>query len=418
MTTGTAAPHKTREIGALDFYALEEGLLTEEERMARDSARRFVESAVLPHIKRWDSGDPSPYPDGEALVRDLARKIAAGVSLFGATLPGLGSVLGDPEFVPMTPTAYGLCLRELEAGDTALRSLASVQSGLGMYAIHSYGSQEQKKRWLPPLYRGEKIVCFALTEPSGGSEPNEMRTTAEKAGGGWILNGDKVWITNGFADVAVVWARTGEGIRGFLVEKGTPGFAVRHEEKWALRAGTASSLSLSACRVPEDGLLPGTVRPPGKDNACFLRCLSEARYGIVWGAVGAARACLLETLEFCKARRLFGEPLAAKQKTQDKLVWMLNETENASLVAFQLGRLKALGALSHVHISLGKYNNVSKALEVAQLAVDTLPADVFTFEAYHSGRHLRNLQVVKKYEGAHEVHMLVVGRAITGHAAF
>lgn len=417
MTTDTASPKKLQEVNVLDYYAIEEGILADEEKMARDSARQFVEREILPHIRRWDGGDTSPYPNGEALVRDVAKKLAANVNLYGATLPGLGSVVGD-SFVPMTPTAYGLCMRELEAGDTSLRSLASVQSGLGMYAIHSYGSKEQKEKWLPALYRGEKLVCFALTEPSGGSEPAEMHTTAERSCGGWVLKGEKVWITNGFADVAVVWARTNEGIRGFLVEKGTPGFTVRHEEKWALRAGTASSLSFNGCRLPEGSLLPQTVQPSGKDSAAFLRCLSEARYGIVWGAVGAARACLLETLEFCKSRRLFGQPLAAKQKTQDKLVWMLNETENASLVAFQLGRLKAGGALSHVHISLGKYNNVSKALEVAQLAVDTLPADVFTFEAYHSGRHLRNLQVVKKYEGAHEVHMLVVGRAITGHAAF
>ena len=417
MTIDTAASKKVQEPSALDYYAIEEKLLTEDEKLARDSARQFVEREILPHIKRWDSGNTSPYPDGEALVRDVAKKLAASVSLYGATLPGLGDIVGD-SFIAMTPTAYGLCMRELEAGDTALRSVASVQSGLGMYAIHSYGSPEQKKRWLPALYRGEKLVCFALTEPSGGSEPNEMHTTASKSGGGWILNGDKVWITNGFADVAVVWARTSEGIRGFLVEKGTPGFSVRHEEKWALRAGIASSLSFVNCRIPAGNLLPKTVSPAGKDNANFLRCLSEARYGIVWGAVGAARACLLETIEFCRGRRLFGQPLAAKQKTQDKLVWMLNEIENASLVAFQLGRLKGEGRLSHAHVSLAKYNNVAKAVEVAQLAVDTLPADVFTFEAYHSGRHLRNLQVVKKYEGAHEVHMLVVGRAITGHAAF
>lgn len=409
---GTEAPT------AADFYATDELFLTEEEKLVRDSARQFAAAELLPKIRAWDEGRIEPYANGEDLARDLVRKIAGQINLFGATLPELGRYLAASEFVPMSPAAYGAAMRELEYADTAVRSIASVQSSLGMFAIYSYGSEEQRRRWLPPLYRGEKLVCFGLTEPQGGSDPANMSTRAEKASGGWVLNGTKVWITNGFADVAVVWAKTGDGIRGFLVEKGAPGFAVRHEVKWALRSGTASALSFTNCFVPDRDLLPGTVLPPGSDVKCFLRCLSEARYGIAWGAVGSARACVEEAIRFTKARVLFGAPLAAKQAVQSKLVWCLNETENANLVAHQLARLKAAGRLNHAHISLAKYNNVDKAIQVAQHCVDVLPADVFTFEAYDAGRHLRNLQIVKKYEGAHEIHALVVGRAITGVSAF
>ncbi|GEM_PF-848324 len=403
-----------------DFYRLDELCFNEEEKMVRDTARSFVEKEILPKIKELDRG---VLPDGvksqEEVVRSTALKLASITKVFGCTLPGMGKYLPEGEFVPYSHKAYGVALRELEAADTALRSLVSVQSSLSMFAIYQYGSEEQKKKWLPPLYQGKKIACFGLTEPSGGSDPAHMMTQAKKTSKGWTLNGNKVWITNGFADIAVVWAKTADGIRGFLVEKGMPGFSFRHEEKWTLRAGVASSLAFVNCEIPEGNLLPGTIQPAGgKDLASALRCLNEARYGINWGAIGAARACFEEALEFAKGRQLFGEPLAAKQETQRKLVWMLNEIQNAQLVALHLAELKEKKLLDHTHVSLAKYNNVAKALEIAQLAVEILSADVFTFDAYHSGRHLRNLEIVKKYEGAHEVHWLIVGRAITGHAAF
>lgn len=416
----TPAPlaEKTQLPSARDFYASDDLFLNDEEKLIRDSARRFAETELLGRVRAWDEGNLAPYAKGEDLTRDIAKKIAGSLNLFGATLPELGKYVGESEFVLMSPAAYGAAMRELEYADTGIRSLASVQSSLGMFAVYSFGSEEQKRKWLPPLYRGEKLICFGLTEPQGGSDPAAMKTRAEKTPGGWVLNGGKVWITNGFADVAVVWAKTDEGIRGFLIEKGTPGFSVRHEVKWAMRCGTASALSFTNCRIAAENLLPKTVAGPGSDLKCFLSCLSEARYGIAWGAVGSARACLEEALRFSKQRLLFGGPLAAKQAVQSKLVWCLNETENANLVAIQLSRLKALGKLHHAHISLAKYNNVDKAVQVAQHCVDMLPADVFTFEAYDSGRHLRNLQIVKKYEGAHEIHALVVGRAITGVSAF
>lgn len=413
-----AAPPASRSIDPFDFYRADETLLTEDERLVRDTARAFAAKELLPRLARWDAGRFDPYKSHEEAIRATARKMADTLGVFGATLPDLGRYLGAPGFEQMSHVAYGLAMREIEWADGGMRSVASVQSSLCMFPIYAYGSEEQKGKWLGPLHRGEKLACFGLTEPQGGSDPGEMRTTARKTPKGWVLNGDKAWITNGFGEVAVVWARTPEGIRGFLVEKGTPGFSYRNEEKWALRCGVASSLSFTNCEVPDDAIMPGTVQPRPQDLACALRCLSEARYGICWGVVGAARACCEEALRFSKERVLFKTPLAAKQETQRKLVRMLNETENANLVAVQLGRLKDSGRLDHVHISLAKYNNVSKALETAQLACELISADVFAFDAYHSGRHLRNLEVVKKYEGAHDIHMLVVGRAITGHSAF
>lgn len=417
MTTAQSAS-KARPPTAEDFYLCDEAFLDDDERAVRDLARQFCRRELLPRIRAWDEGDIRPYATKEDLTRDIAKKLAGTLNVFGAALPQMGGYLGPSEFTLISPAGYGLIMREIEAVDTSLRSLCSVQSSLGLFAVYTYGSEEQKRTWLPPLYRGEKLVCFGLTEPQGGSDPASMKTTAEKTSGGWVLNGTKVWITNGFADLAVVWARTDDGIRGFLVEKDTPGFTVRHEEKWALRAGTASSLTFSRCEVPDANLLPGSVQKSPNDLKCPLRCLSEARFSIIWGAVGAARACVEEVLDFIKNRNLFGRPLASKQAMVAKLVWCLNEVENMSLVAHRLAKLKAGGELHHAHISLGKYNNANKSIQVAQEAVDMLPADVFTFEAYHSGRHLRNLQVIKKYEGTHEIHTLLVGRAITGVSAF
>lgn len=406
------------KISAGDYYRLDELFLSDDDRLVRDAVREFVKKEVFPHISEWDSGKSAPYANHEYLVRDVARKYAGQLSLFGASIEGIEPYLSHLNFTPLSHTSYGVAMREIEYCDTSLRSLASVQSSLCMFAIFQFGSEEQKKKWLPALFTGESLACFGLTEPQGGSDPANMLTKAKKVAGGWVLDGNKAWITNGFADVAVVWARTEEGIRGFLVEKGTEGFSYRNEEKWALRAGVASSLSFSNCEVPDSALMPGTVQKQPHDLKCPLRCLSEARYSIIWGVVGAARACLDEAIAFSGERKLFGAPLSTKQETQRKLVWMLNETENAQLVALQLAKLKERKALSHVHISLGKYNNVSKALTVAQLACELLSADVFTFDAFHSGRHMRNINVVKKYEGTHEIHQLVVGREITGEAAF
>ena len=409
---------KTKKADPSDYYLADEIFLTEEEKLVRDAAREFTRKELLPRIQAWDKGDISPHKSHEELIRSTAKKIADHLGIFGLNLPGLGKYLEDPAFEPISHPAYGAALRELEAADSAIRSLVSVQSSLCMFAIYQYGSEEQKTKWLPALHRAEKLACFGLTEPQGGSDPGDMRTAAVKKGRAWILNGNKVWITNGFADVAVVWARTPEGIRGFLVEKGVPGFFNRCEEKWTFRAGIASSLSFTNCEIPEENLLPGTARPPGKDLVCALSCLTEARYGICWGVLGAARACFQEALKTATERRLFGSPLAQKQEVQRKLTWALNEIENGQLAAFQLGRLKDKGLLSHVHVSLAKYNNVSKACDVARLCVELLPADVFTFDAFHSGRHFRNLEVVKKYEGTHEVHTFIVGSAITQLNAF
>lgn len=418
-----SAASQTKDIAmtqptAADFYLLDSTFLSEEGVSVRDATRAFVAKEILPNIQRWDRGDIAPYPNPEAMVRDTCKKVAGTLSLFGLNLKDLGQYIDDPGFEPVSYTSYGVAMRELEAGDSTLRSLASVQSSLVMFAIYKYGSEEQKKKWLRPLHRGEAIGCFGLTEPQGGSDPGNMKTTAERRGAGWVLNGNKVWITNGFADIAVIWAKTSEGIRGFLVEKGRPGFSNRSEEKWTFRAGVASSLSLSACEVPGENLLPGTVRPSGKDLACPLSCLTQARYGICWGVIGAARACLQEVIRVTKERTIFGVPLASKQEVQRQLVWCLNEIENAQMVAYQLGRLMDEGRISYPHVSLAKYNNVSKALEVAKICVELLPADVFTFDAYHSGRHSRGLEVVKKYEGTHQVHTFIVGRQITGLNAF
>ncbi|MBI4369574.1 MAG: acyl-CoA dehydrogenase family protein [Elusimicrobia bacterium] len=401
----------------MDYYGLEDEL-PDDAKTVRDAAKEFVRKEILPHIQRWDKGDLAPFNNHEEFVRETARKIGRQLGLFGISLKNLGHYLDDPQFEPVSSTAYGVAMREFEYADSTLRSLASVQSSLSMFAIDRYGSEEQKKRWLPLLHRGEKIACFGLTEPQGGSDPGNMKTTASRRGEAWVLNGTKVWITNGFADVAIVWAKTPDGIRGFLVEKGTPGFSHRSEEKWTFRAGIASSLYFSNCEIPASSLLPVTESPPGKDLAAPLSCLSEARYSICWGVVGAARACYEEALKTAQSRIMFEVPLAQKQEMQRKLVWCLNEIENAQMVALRLGRLKDAGRISYAHISLAKYNNVARSCKVARLAVEMLPADVFTFDAYHSGRHFRNLEVVKKYEGTHEVHTLIVGREITGFNAF
>ncbi len=375
----------------LDF----ESLLSDEERLARDTVRGFVEDRVKPIIE--DCHREARFPV------ELVPEIGA-LNLFGASfddygLPGLKGV------------AYGLIMQELERGDSGLRSCVSVQSGLVMYPIYTFGSQQQRDRWIPLLASGEAIGCFGLTEPDYGSNPSAMRTTARQDGDGWVLNGAKQWITNGsLADVAVVWARTEEGIRGFLVEKGTPGFTARDQHgKFSLRASVTSELGFLDCRIPAENLLPETE---GVKNA--LMCLNQARYGIAWGALGAAMECYYTALEYTKQRVQFGgRPLASHQLVQEKLVWMVSEITKGQFIAYQAARLKDLGRLKHYHVSLAKRNNVWVARECARLARELLGANGIV-DDYPVIRHMLNLESVYTYEGTHDIHGLVIGEAITG----
>ena len=376
-----------------------DGLLDDEERAIRDTVRQFVRERVLPDVGDWFEQGILP----RELFGELARLGLLGMHLEGYGLPGASSV------------AYGIVCRELEAGDAGVRSAVSVQGSLAMYAIWRWGSEEQKERWLAPMHAGEAIGCFGLTEPDAGSDPGSMRTHARRDGSDWVLNGAKMWITNGtIADVAVVWARTDDGdIRGFLVETGTKGFSAPEiHKKISLRASVTSELVLEDVRVPADAIFPDvtTLRGP-------LSCLSEARYGIVWGAVGSARACFEAALEYARERIVFGKPISAFQLTQQKLAEMALEINRASLVALHLGRMKDAGTLRPEHVSLGKMGNVRGALEVCRSARTILGANGVTLE-YPVIRHMNNLESVLTYEGTHEVHTLVVGQALTGENAF
>jgi len=376
-----------------------DGLLDDEERAIRDTVRQFVRERVLPDVGDWFEQGILP----RELFGELARLGLLGMHLEGYGLPGASSV------------AYGIVCRELEAGDAGVRSAVSVQGSLAMYAIWRWGSEEQKERWLPPMHAGEAIGCFGLTEPDAGSDPGSMRTHARRDGSDWVLNGAKMWITNGtIADVAVVWARTDDGdIRGFLVETDTKGFSAPEiHKKISLRASVTSELVLEDVRVPRDAVFPDvtTLRGP-------LSCLSEARYGIVWGAVGSARACFEAALDYARERIVFGKPISAFQLTQQKLAEMALEINRASLVALHLGRMKDAGTLRPEHVSLGKMGNVRGALEVCRSARTILGANGVTLE-YPVIRHMNNLESVLTYEGTHEVHTLVVGQALTGENAF
>jgi len=376
-----------------------DGLLDDEERAIRDTVRRFVQERVLPDVGDWFERGILP----RELFGELAKLGLLGMHLDGYGLPGASSV------------AYGLVCRELEAGDAGVRSAVSVQGSLAMYAIWRWGSEEQKERWLPAMHAGEAIGCFGLTEPDAGSDPGSMRTHARRDGTDWVLNGAKMWITNGtIADIAVVWARTDEGeIRGFLVEKGAKGFSAPEiHKKISLRASVTSELVLEDVRVPGDAVFPDvtTLRGP-------LSCLNEARFGIVFGAVGAARACFESALEYAQERIVFGKPISAFQMTQQKLAEMALEINRASLVALHLGRLKDSGSLRPEQVSLGKMGNVRGALEVCRAARTILGANGVTLE-YPVIRHMNNLESVLTYEGTHEVHTLVVGQALTGENAF
>ena len=395
MATTTPAPPALDPYDYLDV----DGLLDDEERAIRDTVRQFVRERVLPEVGDWFERGILP----RELFGELAKLGLLGMHLEGYGLPGASSV------------AYGIVCRELEAGDAGVRSAVSVQGSLAMYAIWRWGSEEQKERWLPAMHAGEAIGCFGLTEPDAGSDPGSMRTHARRDGSDWVLNGAKMWITNGtIADVAVVWARTDDGeIRGFLVEKGTRGFSAPEiHKKISLRASVTSELVLEDVRVPGDAVFPNvtTLRGP-------LSCLSEARYGIVWGAVGSARACFEAALEYARERIVFGKPISAFQLTQQKLAEMALEINRASLVALHLGRMKDQGTLRPEHVSLGKMGNVRGALEVCRSARTVLGANGVTLE-YPVIRHMNNLESVLTYEGTHEVHTLVVGQALTGENAF
>jgi len=378
---------------ALDFYDVNE-LLSEEEQMVRDSVRGFVEERVMPGIARH-------FRDG-TFPREMAKEMGE-LGLLGAHLDGYGCA-------GMGQVAYGLICQELERGDSGVRSFCSVQGSLAMFPIHTFGTEEQKQKWLPPMAAGEAIGCFGLTEPDFGSDPGGMITTAKPVPGGWVLNGAKMWITNGsIADIAVVWAKTPDGIRGFLVEKGTPGYTAPDiEGKWSLRASVTSELVFDDCKVPEDALLPGTS---GLKSA--LMCLSSARYGISWGAVGAAQACFDEALKHAQTRIIYGKPIGRFQLVQDKLVHMANEITKAQLLVWRLGRLKEAGRAHHSQISLAKRNNVHMALECARKCRDILGASGITDE-YQCGRHMANLESVITYEGTHDIHALIVGMELTG----
>ncbi|HEY5658768.1 MAG TPA: acyl-CoA dehydrogenase family protein [Myxococcota bacterium] len=385
------------EFQDVDFLRLDE-LLSDEERMARDAVREWVTREFLPLIQEHVRRDGS-FP--MELVPQMAE-----LGLFGANLAGYGCA-------GMSNVAYGLVMQELERGDSGLRSFASVQGSLVMYPIYTYGSDAQKDRWLPELAAGRAIGCFGLTEPDAGSHVSAMRTKAERRGDSWVLNGTKRWITNGsLAHVSVVWARTEDGVRGFLVEKGSPGFeAPDIKGKFSLRASVTSELYLQDVEVPEANRLPKaeSLRAP-------LSCLTQARYGIAWGVIGAAMACYDEALRYCLERPVQGGVLAAKQLTQEKLVYMLTEITKAQLLALRVGRLKDEGRLEPVMVSMIKRNNVDVALQIARLARDLLGANGIVDE-YHAMRHMVNLETVRTYEGTHDIHTLILGEHITGQRA-
>jgi glutaryl-CoA dehydrogenase len=393
-----AVTEKQTALDPLDFLALD-ALLDDEERAIRDTVRAFVRERVLPEVGDWFEQGILP----RELMGELAKLGLFGMHLDGYGLPGASAV------------AYGLTCLELEAGDSGVRSAVSVQGSLAMYSIWKWGSEEQKERWLPAMHAGEAIGCFGLTEPDAGSDPASMRTTARRDGSDWILNGAKMWITNGtIADVATVWARTEDGkINGFLVERDMPGFSAPEiKKKLSLRASVTSELVLDDVRVPEASRFPevDTLRGP-------LSCLNEARYGIVWGAVGAGRACFEAALDYAKERIVFEKPIAGYQLTQQKLAEMALELNRGLLVALHIGRMKDEGTLRQEHVSLGKMGNVRGAIEVARQARTILGANGVTLE-YPVIRHVNNLESVLTYEGTHEVHTLVVGNALTGENAF
>jgi len=384
-----------------DFLHLDASF-TEDELLVRKTTRDFVEDNLIPIVE--DCFREGRFP--RELMPEMGR-----MGFFGANLEGYGCA-------GMSNVEYGLAMQELERGDSGLRSFVSVQSALVMYPIYAFGSDEQKNAWLPALAAGEKIGCFGLTEPGCGSNPGGMTTTARKLDGEYILNGEKMWITSGsIADIAVIWAKVeneGGTVRGFLVETDRPGFTARDVHgKWSLRASITSGLTLQEVHIPAANLLPGTsgLKSP-------LMCLNQARYGIGWGAIGAAMACYDTALQYAKMRKQFhGQPIASHQLVQEKLVWMVAEISKAQLLSLHVGRLKDAGTVGHEHISLAKRNNVEMALNTARMARDILGANGIT-EDYPIMRHMMNLESVNTYEGTHDIHTLILGQHITGISAY
>ncbi len=389
------------KFSGVDFIGLD-ALLTDDERLVRDTTRRFVEENVVPIIEQCNRDARFP----KELIQPMAK-----LGFFGASLKGYGCA-------GMSPVESGLVTQELERGDSGIRSFASVQTSLVMYPIYTFGSEEQKNKWLPAMAKGEKMGCFGLTEPDFGSNPSGMRTRAKKVGNEYVLNGEKMWITSGsIADVAVIWAKSEEHnnrIRGFLVETDRPGFKAEDiHGKWSLRASITSGLSLQDVHIPAENLLPGTdgLKSP-------LACLNQARFGIGWGVIGAAMSCYDTALQYSKVRKQFREqPIASHQLVQEKLAWMVTEITKAQLLALQVGRLKEAGKVGHQHISMLKRNNVWMALECARMARDILGGNGIA-DDYPVIRHMMNLETVKTYEGTHDIHTLVIGEHITGISAF
>jgi glutaryl-CoA dehydrogenase len=385
------------KLDPLDLFGVS-ALLTEEERMVQSSVARLVDEKVLPIIQRCFEEHRFP----KDLVPELAALGLLGSSIQGYDCAGLNAV------------CYGLICQELERGDSGIRSFVSVQSSLCMYPIYAFGSEEQKQRYLPRMARGELIGCFGLTEPHGGSDPANMKTHAKRRGKDWVLNGSKMWITNGaIAGLAVVWAMTDEGIRGFLVERDTPGFAAPEiERKFSLRASVTAALYFDNVVVPEENVLPGVVGLKGP-----LSCLTQARYGIAWGVIGAAQACLAQMLDYTADRVLFGRSLAHTQTVQIRLAEMSRRITTAQLLAYQLGRLKDSGQMTPSHVSLAKWNNCRMALDIARDARDLLGGAGISAE-YVPIRHMLNLESVITYEGTETIHQLTIGRELTGVSAF
>ena len=393
---GSVKPTKG-QLDPLDLFDVSSEF-SDEERMVQSSVARFVDDKVIPVIR--DAFEQHYFP--KDLVPQIAELGLLGSSIDGYDCAGLNSV------------CYGLICQELERGDSGIRSFVSVQSSLVMFPIHAYGSDEQKNRWLPAMARGEAIGCFGLTESQGGSDPSNMKTHAKRDGDDWILNGSKMWITNGnIADAAVVWATTKDGVRGFIVEKDMPGFTAQEiENKFSLRASVTSALFFDNVRIPDANVLPGVTGLRGP-----LSCLTQARYGITWGVIGAAQACLNEVINYTQDRVLFDKPLSHNQAIQERLADMARRITTAQLLSLRLGRIKDEGRLSPTQVSLAKWNNVRAALDIARDARDMLGGSGISAE-YVPIRHMLNLESVITYEGTQTVHQLVVGKELTGVSAF
>jgi glutaryl-CoA dehydrogenase len=390
-------PHSPASPADLDLLRIDDQL-TPEERLVRDTVRAFAADRVMPHIADWFEAGTLP----RELIPEAGKLGLLGMHLTGYGCAGMG------------PVAYGVTCRELEAADSGLRSVVSVQGSLAMYPIWRYGSEDQKAEWLPRMAAGEAIGCFGLTEPDHGSDPSSMKTHATPNGTDWLLSGTKMWITNGsIADVAVIWAGTPDGVRGFLVPRGARGFTSRAiHKKMSLRASVTAELHFDEVRLPADAVLPGVTGLKGP-----LSCLTEARFGIIWGVTGAARSCLEAAVGYARTREQFGRPIGGFQLTQAKLAWMLADLSRAQLLALHLGRLKEAGGITPEQVSLGKMANVRAAIEIARQARTILGANGITLE-YPVIRHENNLESVLTYEGTEEIHALALGHALTGISAY